>query len=131
MLQAISERLANSLDRRSFLSRAAYATGAMALTLLGVTPAYATFDILGCNLCKNPATCSYDSCACEWSWPGTAVPDDTGCRDFYICFECYTSSGCPAAGGCNGVKCSKLEYDHTSCGPGGGGGGHCKPRICK
>ncbi len=133
MLQAISEHLAKSLDRRSFLSRAASAAGAIALTLIGAERAYAQlYTILGCDLCANPSTCSYSNCTCQWSWIGRAVPDDTGCKDYYQCFECHTS-GCSTIGtACDGNKCSKFVYHHTTCGgPAGGGGGHCKPTICK
>src|SRR5260370_41789535 len=63
MLSDLSERLIESLSRRSFLGRLTYAAGALALTLLGVKPAYAYYATSGCNLCYNPATCSYTGCA--------------------------------------------------------------------
>src|SRR6266700_455239 len=97
MLQAISEHLAKNFDRRGFLSRAASAAGAIALTLFGVEPAYALYTILGCDLCTNPSNCSYSGCACQWMWIGRPVPDGTGGSDYYQCFECHTS-GCSTIG---------------------------------
>jgi hypothetical protein len=129
MLQSLSEYVTRSVSRRSFLSKTASAAGAIALTLLGVKPAYAIYNINGCHLCNNPASCSYTGCTCQWSWIGT--PQDTGDGyDYYKCWECYTAAGCPTDGtNCDpgsGWKCSKAVYDHHS-GGGGGGGGGCKP----
>src|SRR5258708_3731134 len=126
MLQDLSERLFESVTRRRFLGKLTSAAGALALTLLGVKPAYALYSTNGCNLCYNPATCSYTGCACQWSWIGLPQANGDGTSDFYKCAECYTVNPCPPDpnNACLGVKCSKATYDHTS----GGGGGHgCKP----
>ena len=130
MLETISERLVSAFNRRGFLRTAASATGAIALTLLGVKPAYATFDINGCHLCGDPSKCSYGSCACEWSWIGRVNNGDGTC-DRYLCKECYTSAVCPAnatSDGCTGWKCSASTFvDTVTC---GGGGGACNRKPC-
>jgi hypothetical protein len=134
MLQGLSEHLTKSVSRRNFLSRASSAAGAIALALLGVQPAYAYYDINGCHLCNNPATCSYSGCSCEWCWNGLPVDNGDGTFDHYRCYECYTAAVCPGAGscpligvgsnGCNGWKCSKSVYVNTT------GGGPCLGPDC-
>jgi hypothetical protein len=137
MLQVISDRITESVSRRSFLGRIVSAAGLIAFTLLGVTPAYALYFIDGCRLCKNPGSCSYGTCntqtECQWCWMGNAVDNGDGTHDFYQCCECYTTHNpCPPNPNdlCNpSPRCSKTVYDHTS-GGGGIGGGGCKPTIC-
>ncbi len=129
MLEGLSERISKSLSRRSFLGSAISAAGAIALALVGVKPAFATYAINGCNLCYNPATCSYSGCSCQWSWLGHAVNNGDGTYDHYLCYECYTVNPCPPNpnDACQGVKCSKSVYSTTT---GGGGGGVCNRKPC-
>jgi hypothetical protein len=134
MLRSLFEHVGEATSRRGFLNSAASAAGAIALALLGVRPAYAngtTFPVACCHLAKNPATCSYSGCSCEWSWP-CAVNNGDHTFDHYACKECYSSSVCPGAATNDdktGAKCSKAAFLFTS-GGGGCGGGGCKPGIC-
>jgi hypothetical protein len=136
MLQALSDHITESVSRRTFLGKVISAAGILGLTLLGVKPAYALFDINGCHLCKDPSTCSYGTCStqteCEWCWIGLGQDNGDGTKDFYRCCECYsTHTPCPPnpLDLCNpSPRCSKAVYDHTS--GGGPGGGGCKPHEC-
>ena len=124
MFENLFEHLTSLATRRGFLQRMAQAAGAIGLTLVGVDVAKASVTIKCCNLCLDPATCTYSNCASQWCW---ACCHDTGPgADFFLysCDECYSATGewcepnnvcprtsaghTPGAPGCTSIKCSKI-----------------------
>ncbi len=80
--------LAEAVSRRTVLKKLVQGAGAVGLGILGIQEAKALVAYLCCNLCKNPGSCTYGNCTCEWCW--TCSHTD-GCT--YSCDECYSASG--------------------------------------
>lgn len=113
MSETLVDKLTEALGRRRFLGKVASATAAVVLAVVGINTASASdgqVQIECCFLCKNPATCSYTGCVCQWSWPCSS--GGTSC---FHCKECYTQTGnwcipSPGVNNCNEhVKCSKAQ----------------------
>jgi hypothetical protein len=115
MVRNLLEHLAEVTSRRGFLNSAISAAGAVALVLVGVKPGYATgttYPVACCHLAKDPATCTYGNCSCEWHWPCSLNNGDGTCSH-YLCYECYSASVCPGSATSNsktGAICSKAVY---------------------
>jgi hypothetical protein len=104
MSKSIVTMLGNALSRRSFLSRAVSATGAL---LVGVvaTPRHAgATTLVGCCwLCITNCTYDASQCASQWRW---------GCCHQWRrkwCYECFAPGYQCTGGSCDGVICSKIE----------------------
>ena len=122
MAERLFERLAEAASRRSFLRTMSTASAAFALGLMGIQGSEASgkpctdglFKLHCCCLAKNPSTCAYEFCGCEWSWPCIEVgPTGQRCGGSrYSCKECYVEDH--PQGSCTGpFKCSKAELAQT------------------
>jgi hypothetical protein len=112
-METLVEKVTELVSRRHILTRLPAAAAAFVLgvfSLSGVTHAACPgglFALLCCCLCKNPGTCTYSNCACEWFWP---CDHRIGQNCYEVeCWECFTNptpcSGSPTA--CPNAKCSK------------------------
>jgi hypothetical protein len=122
----IVEFIEQSLRRRAFLGKLCAATTAlMTGVLFGPETAEANpiFADKCCRLCKDPATCSYSGCTCEWSWQccQTCHPERWRCDECIVTLigscapPCQTNTACGKKAICPGVKCSKRELVSNTC----------------
>jgi hypothetical protein len=100
-MEKIVRRIAEGLDRRSFLGKLGFGLVGGILGLLTLPERAEALVSFGCcTLCKaNSGHCS--GCACTWCWtcgPWGNPPTS------YTCCECYNNSSC--GGGCANVPCS-------------------------
>lgn len=122
MSRKVFEIIEDTMNRRVLLQRMAAALSALLVGVLGAPKlAYATtFQENCCQLCKNPASCSYSGCTCEWSWM-CCFPPNPCVQDWrkFKCHECiqtpinpcklpcWNDADCGNYAQCPGVKCSK------------------------
>lgn len=104
------ERVGNAIERRAFLRRMVAAAAALAAGVLGIPRANASITVLCCRLCKDPFSCTYANCGCEWAWCCCHHGNK-----LYNCYECW-NIGTPQQY-CqdkvceeNFIKCSKVGF---------------------
>ena len=90
MPDRLFDYLVEVASRRTILKRAVQAAGAVGLSLLGVREAEALFSAACCSLYRDPSSCTYANCACEWCW--TCCVSSSGC--IYACDECFSPHKC-------------------------------------
>lgn len=108
-MSEIIEKLTEAVGRRRFLGKVASAAAAVVLTVVGIDSARASgglIEVECCSLCKDPTTCTYGNCACQWKWP-CGSGGGAGC---FLCWECYFQTGphCTSDDGCEFAKCSRV-----------------------
>jgi hypothetical protein len=114
-MEKLVEKLTEVVSRRSMLKRLSAVTATFLLGVFSfskvVEAACPTglYQLLCCCLCKNPGTCTYENCACEWDWE---CPWRIGqnCYDI-LCRECFIEptpcNGSQSA--CSNAKCSLTQ----------------------
>jgi hypothetical protein len=96
MVEQLMEKIAKSINRRGFLGKAASASAAVVMAILGFPKrADATlYEYACCMLCSKTMCQNLTQCAGTWCW--TCMYYDTidgHCYCFvYKCYECYNSS---------------------------------------
>jgi hypothetical protein len=120
MKDTFFEQLAEGVSRRYFIERAASASSAVVLALLGFSEVAEACSSGCCHLCGVPPLCSYSNCAAEWMWVCEYIPPAQPDRcKLHCCKECYSISpgsnctyaicddGGPGVCTCNHVKCNQ------------------------
>lgn len=116
MPEEIVEKFDKVAGRRSFLVKLSAAAAALVMSLFNIRGAQAQtlFPVACCTLCKDPRTCTYGGCVCQWFWQ-CFMGDGTVCQIF-TCWECYGEDVTGACeGGCAGIKCSRATYTTIRC----------------
>lgn len=155
MSEKLADRIAAAVGRRGFLATLSAASAAFVLGVFKPPSVKAgvqglpdcgpgTFAVGACCLAKDPRTCTYGGCACEWVWkrvtnewgPETETKDPSAghqperevrinpsipiepstCRR-YSCWECYNGGGTSGETcSCTGsITCSKATYTTVVC----------------
>lgn len=111
MAKELLERLYGRVDRRTAIGRLLLGSAAFAAGLFGIAPgAYACAAC--CSLCKDPTTCTYGPCGCQWSWACCdGVQPGTGWR--WSCKECYPADPPCDCCSCSAVSCSAATHIGT------------------
>lgn len=124
MSEKFVERLSEAVGRRGFVRTLSAAAAAIVLGLFKTEGAGASpfpcgtpglFPVACCCLCRDPRTCAYSGCSCEWSWTcetGIGGAGGDFCRR-YTCRECYTVT--PCGDSCSNIKCSRATYTTIPC----------------
>lgn len=101
-MEKLVERIAEGLDRRSFLGKMGFGLVAGVLGLFALPERSEAVNYVCCHLCKsNSGSCS--NCACVWCWScGPWGPRG----DFYQCCECFSSTSTCGGDSCLNVTCS-------------------------
>jgi len=79
MSEKLADRIASAVGRRGFLATLSAASGAFVLGVFNTPSVKAgvqglpdcgpgTFPVGACCLAKDPRSCTYGGCACEWVW---------------------------------------------------------------
>lgn len=151
MSEKLIDRITASISRRGFLGTLSAASAAFIVGLFKIQGASASgipcqpglFTVGCCCLFKDPRTCSYSDCGCEWVWtciegggfapitesggngqghgrgqgaggPAPLLPvDPVPCRR-YSCRECYIDPN-PNQSCTGAVKCSKATFTTIWC----------------
>ena len=107
MSKKFMRTLGDGIDRRTVLRKTATVLGSLLVGIVGLErEVAATVHVFCCNLCVDPATCTY-SCPPEreWSWVCGWIIDCAILR----CKECFAEGYTPAGNTCVGVVCSMWE----------------------
>jgi hypothetical protein len=124
MPEKFVERVAEAAGRRGFLKTMSAASAAFALGLFRIQGAKAsggpcsagTIKVACCCLYKDPTTCTYGDCGCQWAWPCTEPGPDPRQRcgsSTYSCKECYVNPKPPDSDCVGDVKCSEAKLTKT------------------
>ena len=115
MSEKLTEKLFEVAGRRRFLRTLSGASAALALGVFSIRTANASIPcppglvkVGCCCLYKDPSTCTYGDCGCQWSW-GCNETGPTGQRcggARWTCKECYYNPPPPNSDCVNPVKCS-------------------------
>jgi len=110
--EKLAERLAQEIDRRSFVKRLGAGAVGTLLALMGVTPAAAERTVPAfvscCDTC-NPPQGSCSGCYCQWCWQCS----DCAVGGTYRCCECYSRTE-SCIGDCPAI-CSSVKFISPAC----------------